>query len=177
MLEVGSGLGYWAYLLKLRSGDESRVRCFDPYAPPARRGRTSGKVASPTTSGTEEDSGALSDWYCGGTCHDGLIPRVVNAQEWVSLVVGHFSPRRSTLPCLGPPWARSGVCGGQSFVGGVRACGVKFDHLLVGIHLWGGGSQMMSKLASVRHYESFNTLHGGTKQTEAGAHLLSRCYT
>ncbi|CAM9230076.1 unnamed protein product [Ectocarpus fasciculatus] len=36
VLEVGSGLGYWAYLLKLRSGDDSRVRCFDPFAPPAR---------------------------------------------------------------------------------------------------------------------------------------------
>lgn len=35
MLEVGSGLGYWAYLLKKRSGDDSRVRCLDPYAPEA----------------------------------------------------------------------------------------------------------------------------------------------
>lgn len=35
MVEVGSGLGYWAYLLKRRSGDDSRVRCLDPYAPEA----------------------------------------------------------------------------------------------------------------------------------------------
>ena len=33
MVEVGSGLGYWAHLLKMRSGDDTRVRCFDPYAP------------------------------------------------------------------------------------------------------------------------------------------------
>lgn len=33
VLEVGSGLGYWAYLLKRRSGDDNRVRCLDPYAP------------------------------------------------------------------------------------------------------------------------------------------------
>ncbi|CAM9231571.1 unnamed protein product [Laminaria digitata] len=33
VLEVGSGLGYWAHLLKMRSGDDTRVRCLDPYAP------------------------------------------------------------------------------------------------------------------------------------------------
>ncbi|CAM9813358.1 unnamed protein product [Ectocarpus sp. 6 AP-2014] len=49
VLEVGSGLGYWAYLLKLRSGDDSRVRCFDPFAPPARQ-RTE-------VSTTEDESG------------------------------------------------------------------------------------------------------------------------
>lgn len=36
VVEVGSGLGYWAYLLKMRSGDDSRVRCFDPFAPEVR---------------------------------------------------------------------------------------------------------------------------------------------
>ena len=33
VLEVGSGLGYWSYLLKRRSGDDNRVRCLDPYSP------------------------------------------------------------------------------------------------------------------------------------------------
>ena len=33
VVEVGSGLGYWAYLLKMRTGDDNRVRCLDPYAP------------------------------------------------------------------------------------------------------------------------------------------------
>lgn len=32
VVEVGSGLGYWAHLLKMRCGDDNRVRCFDPYA-------------------------------------------------------------------------------------------------------------------------------------------------
>ncbi|CAM9354538.1 unnamed protein product [Hapterophycus canaliculatus] len=57
VLEVGSGLGYWAYLLKLRSGDESRVRCFDPYAPPA---RSTGNMPSTSPSEREEDSGGKS---------------------------------------------------------------------------------------------------------------------
>lgn len=37
VLEVGSGLGYWAYLLKIRSGDDSRVHCLDPYAPEVKK--------------------------------------------------------------------------------------------------------------------------------------------
>lgn len=51
VLEVGSGLGYWAYLLKLRSGDDSSVRCFDPFAPPARQ-RTGNMPCAPPQGST-----------------------------------------------------------------------------------------------------------------------------
>lgn len=51
VLEVGSGLGYWAHLLKLRCGDDSRVRCFDPFAPPPPPVRGSGVVKDRPTCG------------------------------------------------------------------------------------------------------------------------------
>ncbi|CAN0518400.1 unnamed protein product, partial [Scytosiphon promiscuus] len=54
VLEVGSGLGYWAYLLKLRSGDDSRVRCFDPYAPAPRRDSATDGASSPSPSELDE---------------------------------------------------------------------------------------------------------------------------
>lgn len=65
MLEVGSGLGYWAYLLKIRSGDDGRVRCLDPYAPAPHAGGP--------TSPFSARSGSRPDSKPSSTCGEGGI--------------------------------------------------------------------------------------------------------
>ncbi|CAN0213946.1 unnamed protein product [Scytosiphon promiscuus] len=67
VLEVGSGLGYWAHLLKLRSGDDSRVRCFDPYAPARRRDSATDGASSPSPSeldeGSDHEEEEADEWF------------------------------------------------------------------------------------------------------------------